>query len=195
MAYTENAAPVVLDSSVVITDAELTALDSGAGNYAGASITLARAEGANALDVFSGSGDLSFDGGTLTITFNTEATQARVNAVLSAIAYSNTSDTPPASVQIDWSFSDGNTGSQGTGDAGTTSGSTTVNITALNDVPVISGIPASAQNVTTGITAALADFTVADADGADVNLAGWTTLGLYEMTRRRDRLPLAEVAP
>ena len=29
--------------------------------------------------------------------------------------------------------------------------------------------------------------------GADVNLAGWTTLGLFEMTRRRDRLPLAEV--
>jgi ribonuclease G len=27
----------------------------------------------------------------------------------------------------------------------------------------------------------------------EVNLAGWTTLGLYEMTRRRDRLPLAEV--
>ena len=30
-------------------------------------------------------------------------------------------------------------------------------------------------------------------EGADVNLAGWTTLGLYEITRRRDRLPLAEV--
>jgi len=30
-------------------------------------------------------------------------------------------------------------------------------------------------------------------EGADVNLAGWTTLGLYEMTRRRDRLPLAEL--
>lgn len=27
----------------------------------------------------------------------------------------------------------------------------------------------------------------------EVNLAGWTTLGLYEMTRKRDRLPLAEV--
>ena len=26
------------------------------------------------------------------------------------------------------------------------------------------------------------------------NLAGWTTLGLYELTRKRDRLPLAEVA-
>ncbi len=28
---------------------------------------------------------------------------------------------------------------------------------------------------------------------SEVNLAGWTTLGLYEMTRKRDRLPLAEV--
>ena len=28
----------------------------------------------------------------------------------------------------------------------------------------------------------------------EVNLAGWTTLGLYELTRKRDRLPLIEVA-
>lgn len=28
---------------------------------------------------------------------------------------------------------------------------------------------------------------------AEVNLAGWTTLGLYEITRKRDRLPLTEV--
>jgi len=27
----------------------------------------------------------------------------------------------------------------------------------------------------------------------DANLAGWTTLGLYELTRKRDRLPLAEL--
>lgn len=30
-------------------------------------------------------------------------------------------------------------------------------------------------------------------DGTDVTLAGWTTLGLYEATRRRDRLTLAEL--
>lgn len=30
-------------------------------------------------------------------------------------------------------------------------------------------------------------------DGAETNLAGWTGLGLYEMTRKRDRLPLSEV--
>ncbi len=28
---------------------------------------------------------------------------------------------------------------------------------------------------------------------SEVNLAGWTTLGLYEMTRKRDRLPLADI--
>lgn len=28
---------------------------------------------------------------------------------------------------------------------------------------------------------------------SEVNLAGWTTLGLYELTRKRDRLPLAEL--
>jgi ribonuclease G len=32
-------------------------------------------------------------------------------------------------------------------------------------------------------------------ESAETNLAGWTTLGLYEMTRKRDRLPLSEVLP
>ncbi|MFT4149486.1 MAG: ribonuclease E/G [Paracoccaceae bacterium] len=31
------------------------------------------------------------------------------------------------------------------------------------------------------------------AEGAETNLAGWTTLGLYEITRKRDRLPLADL--
>lgn len=30
-------------------------------------------------------------------------------------------------------------------------------------------------------------------EAAETNLAGWTALGLFEMTRKRDRLPLAEV--
>ena len=28
-------------------------------------------------------------------------------------------------------------------------------------------------------------------EGAETSLAGWTTLGLYELVRKRDRLPLA----
>lgn len=31
------------------------------------------------------------------------------------------------------------------------------------------------------------------AEGAETHLAGWTALGLYEFTRKRDRLPLAEL--
>ena len=32
-------------------------------------------------------------------------------------------------------------------------------------------------------------------EAAETNLAGWTTLGLFEMTRKRDRLPLSESLP
>ncbi len=60
--YTEGAAATVLDSSVALFDADLAGLNSGAGNYAGASITLARTGEANAQDVFSASGALSFSG-------------------------------------------------------------------------------------------------------------------------------------
>jgi ribonuclease G len=33
------------------------------------------------------------------------------------------------------------------------------------------------------------------AEGGESNLAGWTVLGLYELTRKRDRLPLAGLLP
>jgi Ribonuclease G/E len=32
-------------------------------------------------------------------------------------------------------------------------------------------------------------------DGAEATLAGWTAMGLYELTRRRDRMPLADLLP
>lgn len=150
--YTENGAAVILDSSVQIIDIELSAL----GNNAGALLSLARHGGANVEDAFSSSGSLGpltqggnlvFSGttigtvsinsnGTLLLTFNSNATPSRVNGTLSAIAYSNISNDPPSSVQIDWTFSDGNTGSQGTGGALTASGNTTVSISAVNDPPV-----------------------------------------------------------
>ena len=178
---------VVLDSNVGIYDSELAVLNGGVGNYAGASLTLARASGAVAEDVFSASGSLSLSSGnavlsgvtmgtftqtngTLILTFNAAATQARINEALSSIAYNNTSDAPPVSVQIGWDFSDGNIDSQGTGGRGTTSGATTVNITAVNDLPVISGIPTNIQNIKVGTATALVDFNVADPDGAGVNL-------------------------
>ncbi|WP_300329058.1 DUF4347 domain-containing protein, partial [Accumulibacter sp.] len=149
--HTEGGSPVVLDGNVQVFDAEL----SGAGNYSGATLTLARHGGANAQDVFSATGVLSSiaaasgnvvvsgttigtytnSAGTLVFTFNASATQTRVNSAMQAIAYSNASDAPPASVQIDWTFNDGNSGAQGSGGALSATGSTTVSITAVNDPP------------------------------------------------------------
>jgi uncharacterized delta-60 repeat protein len=99
ISYTENGSPVVLDANVSITDAELSAAD----NFNGATLTLARNGGASVEDIFSATGTLSFTGsnvfisgsnigsftniaGTLSITFNADATGAIVNAVMRQIA-------------------------------------------------------------------------------------------------------------
>lgn len=113
VSFTEDGDPVVLDETAKIFDADLARLDNGAGNYGGASVTLARSGGANADDVFGASGGLTFagsnavlagvtvgafaqSGGQLDITFADGATQAQVNAVLDAITYTNSHVLPPA---------------------------------------------------------------------------------------------------
>ena len=159
--YVENGAPVVLDADVQVTDPELGA----AGNYSGATLTLSRHGGANSQDAFSATGNLSVltqggnlvlsgvtigtvttnSGGTLLLTFNGNATQARVNETLRSIAYANSSNAPPASAQINWTFNDGNSGTQGPGGSFVVTGSTTVTITAVNDAP---GMPAVSLGLT-----------------------------------------------
>ncbi len=150
--FTEGGSAVVLDSNVTITDTELTA----ANNYSGATLTLSRNGGANSQDVYSATGTLSTltqggnlvvsgttvgtvttnSSGTLVLTFNANATNATVNSVMQQIVYSNSSDAPPASAQINWTFSDGNSGSQGSGGALNATGSVIVSITAVNDAPL-----------------------------------------------------------
>jgi hypothetical protein len=153
--FAEDGPAVLLDgnANATVTDPELAA----AGNYNGAVLTLARSGGANASDVFSATGTLSFSagnvlvgaatvgtftnsGGALAITFNAGATGALVNSVLRQITYSNSSDTPPSSVQVHYTLNDGNAGTQGTGGAGLGSGDITVAVTAHNDSPVFSGL-------------------------------------------------------
>ncbi|MCP4388464.1 MAG: hypothetical protein GY802_09220, partial [Gammaproteobacteria bacterium] len=181
--FIEDGAAVVMDADVQIFDAELASLD----NFDGASLTLVRNGGASAEDVFSNSGLLGAltesgalvyngttigtvttnSGGTLVLTFNTNATSALVDSTLQSIAYSNSSDAPPASAQIDWSFDDGNSGSQGTGGALQATGSTTVTITAVNDAPVVTA-PGSALAATeqVGLSIGGTGFGVSDFDEA-----------------------------
>jgi uncharacterized delta-60 repeat protein len=153
VAYTQGDTPIALDNTVAVFDAELAALGGGLGNYAGASVSLARHGGADAGDAFSTTGNLSLvagevhlatvggsvtvgsyaqGAGTFTINFGANATQALVNEALSSLAYSNTSQITPPSVTIDWTFNDGNTGTQGSGGALMASGSTLVNITPVS---------------------------------------------------------------
>jgi uncharacterized delta-60 repeat protein len=119
--YIKHGRAVVLDSDVQIFDTELAASN----NYAGASLTLARHSGANADDLFSGAGIVAaaasgavtidstniatytWSAGKLALVFNNNATQALVNYAMQSLAYENASDAPPSSVQIDWTFNDG----------------------------------------------------------------------------------------
>jgi hypothetical protein len=156
VSFTEDGDAVVLDAAAKIFDSDLATLDGGNGNYGGASVMLARTGGADADDVFGASGSLALAGtdvvlagvtvgsfsqsnGQLVITFADGATQAQVNAVLDAITYANSNDfaagtTTP--IQIEWTFSDGNTGLQGLGGARTTAGITTVDVIADNAIGV-----------------------------------------------------------
>ena len=150
----DSGTPVVLDTDVTYFDIDI---DRGEDNYDGMDLTLVRNGGANSDDVFSATGNLVFQGnndldlsgttvgtvttnsgGTLHLAFNASATAAQVNEVLQSIAYSNNSDMPPASVQIDWSMDDSNGGSQGSGGNLFATGSTTVDITPNNDAPITS---------------------------------------------------------
>ena len=155
--FTEDGPAVVLDADVSIFDADLSETD----DFGGSTLTLTRNGGASTDDVFSAETGLTFDGtttgnivltssgtvgtysnagGTLVLTFAAGATNAEVNEVMGLIAYSNTNQAPPASVEIDWTFNDGNDDdSQGSGGELSAAGSTTVDITAVNDAPISNG--------------------------------------------------------
>ncbi|WP_353427884.1 hypothetical protein NHB34_01870 [Polynucleobacter sp. MWH-UH19D] len=163
IAYKALSSPVPLaPSGLIVSDAGL----ASQGNYGGSSLTLTRHGGSNAQDVFSSfgghlsalnPGSLLLDGvnigsvsqnsgGTLTINFNASANQSQVNTVLSSIAYANTSNSVSGNIQLDWTFSDGNTGSQGTGGALTTTAYTTVVATSSSNSQIYVDLALNPRN-------------------------------------------------
>jgi Ca2+-binding RTX toxin-like protein len=155
--------PVIIAAFAHISDAGLDALNREFGNYSGASLTLARHGGANADDVFGASGSLILrdgivslygsetvgtyqeSGGQLTITFG-NASSYQVNQVLEQLTYTNSSSHAPATVQVDWTFNDGNA----TNPLSTTA-TTPISITPVDSVPdghaIISGNKAVGQTL------------------------------------------------
>ena len=127
--------------------------------FDGAVLTLARQGGADADDSFDAGGTLTLadsqvlldEGGltglvavgsyvnadgTLTITFNSEATSDRVNAVLQQINYANGSETPPATVTIGYNFDNGS--------PAPAAGSIIVTINSVNDAPGVENVSPTA---------------------------------------------------
>ncbi|HYI47410.1 MAG TPA: Ig-like domain-containing protein [Allosphingosinicella sp.] len=193
-----------IDATATITDIELGALN----NYAGSTLTVARMGGAVAQDVlgFGASGAFTVNGGNLeapgglvfatfaggngtalVITFTgsgTPATQALVNAVVQSLQYTNTSDTPPASIQMVYTFDDGAPGNAGQGGGGSPTGTDTITInitdTPENQAPTLDlDADDSSGAIGTGYTAAFteggaavlitdADVAIADVDAGDV---------------------------
>lgn len=144
--FTLAGSAVALDADVRITDYELIA----SGHYAGSSLSLSRQGGANAHDVFAGSGSLQLSGGrvivdsidigsvtnvagSLSLSFNASATQQLVNSALQQVTYANTGNAP-GSAKIVWSFNDGS----GTGNA-IVQGNTVVTLISSNVAPTVDG--------------------------------------------------------
>ncbi len=175
--FTEKGSAVVIDSDVTVADTEL----NNQGNYGGASLTIARNGGANSVDTFGNSGllgvltqgqNFTYNGtavgsvtansaGTLSLTFNSNATSATVNAVLQSLTYANTSDDPPSSVTLNWTFNDGALNSSGVNQA-------VLTIAPVNDAPVISNTSVSKTfNEDSAQTFSVADFGFSDVDSGD----------------------------
>ncbi|MCA9066026.1 MAG: hypothetical protein KDA96_23320, partial [Planctomycetaceae bacterium] len=182
--YVEGGAAVVLDANVQIYDAER----SGADDFSGVTLTLARNGGAEAEDqlafdgitvttsganvLVSGTqvGTYTFTGGQMAVTFGANATQARVNTLMQNIVYWNSSDAPPATVQLDWTFDDGNTGSQGSGGALQATGSTTVTIQNAADLAITAPASATTNEDTAFVYSGANVIQVDDGIAADTRL-------------------------
>ena len=167
---------VLLDSNhdAAVSDAELNVSPN---NYKGAALTIQRDGGPNPDDSFFATGSLdlvdsnglgenvSLDGGatfigtyvnpgdgSVSFTFNANATAADINSVMRQILYFNGSDNPPTTVPIDFIFDDGNGQPggqpQGTG-AGVTTATINVQVTQVDDAPALLNV-ALTQGYTVG---------------------------------------------
>jgi len=187
--YAENGSAVLLDANAEIFDAEL----SSSNDFSGASLMLLRNGGASANDIFSATGNLAFNAGTLELStidvgtythangelalkFGGDVTNAQVNDVMQSIAYANSSDSPPANVQIDWLFEDANSGAQGSGATGQIVGSTVVTMTSVNDAPIITS-DAGGATASVSISENTTDVTTVTSTDVDGPTASYSIVG------------------
>ncbi|WP_369990840.1 beta-propeller fold lactonase family protein [Pseudomonas xanthosomatis] len=185
--YTEGQAEVIHPgANLGVSDAELDALASGAGNYNGAVITLERDGGANPDDLFdftTGNGltrsgeQIQLNGATiatitrvdgkLTVTFTADTTKAVANQVLRQISYANASNDPEASISLKLTFQDDYK-------SGTTSRELVVQVATVNDAPQVTTTPVDSQQEPGKDSVKLFDASAIDAVEAGQKITGLT---------------------
>ncbi|MFD0389822.1 cadherin-like domain-containing protein [Tistrella bauzanensis] len=200
--FTEGGAPVVIAPTIAVDDIDLGDADT----LDGYMVALMRDTGPDSQDQFSAADGGTLDalitgqalavsgttigsvvvnaGGTLLLTLNANATRALVNEALRQISYANSSDTPPASVDLVWTVNDNNDGTQGSGGAAVGTLTSTVAIVAVNDTPVITvpgggtiSVVEDTETPITGIT-----FSDADAGSAMVEVEFVVDYGVLSAT-------------
>ncbi|KAF1067510.1 MAG: Serine-rich adhesin for platelets [Pseudomonas citronellolis] len=146
--YTEGSS-IAPAAGISVADADYDALNGGAGNYKGATLTLVRDGGANSSDSygFSAGDGLTLEngqilqngaviatfvsaGGQLTVSFTADVSTATANAVLQRITYQNTSKTPDSQIRL-------NLGVQDQYASGTDTLTLVLAVTAINDAPEV----------------------------------------------------------
>ncbi|WP_125720526.1 tandem-95 repeat protein [Pseudoalteromonas rubra] len=146
--YTENADPVSIAPQAHIVDIDLDEENNGLGNYAGTTLSVSRAGGADSTDVFANLGDLGslITGqplvyqqqvvgtvinnaqGELKLSFNSNATTAIATSVLRSISYQSSSEHPDESIALKITFNDGKADNTGNSQVN-------FSVTRLNDAP------------------------------------------------------------
>ncbi|WP_156885913.1 tandem-95 repeat protein [Rheinheimera baltica] len=150
--YVEGDVGVPIDSNATVSDAELDALNGGAGNYSGAQLILVRQGGAITTDIFGFNDDngISLAGNTLlkngqsiasvnssvvgqlslgfTNANGETPTSADVDAILQQLTFSSSSDEPGSDASISITFTDD--------EGASTNAIAILTITDINDPPV-----------------------------------------------------------
>lgn len=153
LSYAEGASIALGATALTLSDADYDALGTG-GNYNGATITISRDGASSTADTFAftsgnglsvSDGKISLNGseigtfvtvdGVLTVTFTADVSTAVANQVLQGITYSNSSDSPGASITLTVTVRD-----QYTSD----SVGVVLTVSESNDAPVVTATPATA---------------------------------------------------
>lgn len=185
---------------ITVTDPELSALSGGTGDFRGASLVVRRDVAAVATDTFTfgaiggvtvvptgtggnfqiaGNTFASFDNATVagqvTVTFAAAALSAIpgsvVNSVMQALLFDNNTVVSGDTVVLQYTFSDGNSGSQGSGGVGTFVGTRTINVVA----PVVLDLDGDGLNFVGANSADALRFDLTG-DGVEDSLA-WVKSG------------------